>query len=83
MGSLVEELKRREAAARAEADRLRARIEELSGELARAEEAGHAAGHRPGGSRAGGCSKRRPQRIPARRKACLQGNRGRHRPLGR
>jgi hypothetical protein len=38
MGSLVEELKRREAAARAEADRLRARIEELSGELARAED---------------------------------------------
>ena len=38
MGSLVEELKRREAAARAEADRLRARIEELSGDLARAEE---------------------------------------------
>jgi len=28
MGSLVEELKRKEAAARAEADRLRARIEE-------------------------------------------------------
>ena len=38
MGSLVEELTRREAAARAEADRLRARIEELSGDLARAEE---------------------------------------------
>jgi hypothetical protein len=38
MGSLVEELRRGEAAARAEADRLRARIEELSGELARAEE---------------------------------------------
>jgi hypothetical protein len=38
MGSLIEELRRREAAARAEADRLRARIEELSGELARAEE---------------------------------------------
>jgi hypothetical protein len=38
MGSLVEELKRREAAARVEADRLRTRIEELSGELARAEE---------------------------------------------
>src|SRR5258705_9367513 len=38
MGSLVEELKRREAAARAEADRLRTRIEELSGDLARAEE---------------------------------------------
>jgi hypothetical protein len=38
MGSLIEELKRREAAARAEADRLRARIEELSGGLARAEE---------------------------------------------
>lgn len=38
MGSLIEELKRREEAARAEADRLRARIEELSGDLARAEE---------------------------------------------
>jgi len=38
MGSLIEELKRREAAARAEADRLRTRIEELSGDLARAEE---------------------------------------------
>jgi hypothetical protein len=38
MGSLIEELGRREAAARAEAGRLRARIEELSGELARAEE---------------------------------------------
>jgi|HubBroStandDraft_1064217.scaffolds.fasta_scaffold88190_1 hypothetical protein len=38
MGSLIEELRRREAAARAEADRLRSRVEELSGELARAEE---------------------------------------------
>ncbi|MGH3196885.1 MAG: hypothetical protein ACRDPY_44305 [Streptosporangiaceae bacterium] len=38
MGSLIEELRRREAAARAEADRLRTRIEELSGELARAED---------------------------------------------
>ena len=38
MGSLIEELRRREAAARAEADRLRSRIEELSEELARAEE---------------------------------------------
>jgi hypothetical protein len=38
MGSLIEELRRREAAARAEADRLRSRIEELSGDLARAEE---------------------------------------------
>jgi hypothetical protein len=38
MGSLIEELERREVAARAEADRLRARIEELTGELARAEE---------------------------------------------
>jgi hypothetical protein len=38
MGSLIDELRRREAAVRAEADRLRARIEELSGELARAEE---------------------------------------------
>jgi hypothetical protein len=38
MGSLVGELKRREEAARAEADRLRSRIEELSQDLARAEE---------------------------------------------
>ena len=38
MGSLIEELKRREAAARAEADRLRARIEELTEELAGADE---------------------------------------------
>ena len=38
MGSLIEELRRREAAARAEADRLRARIGELSGELANTEE---------------------------------------------
>jgi hypothetical protein len=38
MGSLTEELERREAAARAEAGRLRARIEELAGDLARAEE---------------------------------------------
>jgi hypothetical protein len=38
MGSLIDELKRQEEAARAEADRLRARIEELAGDLARAEE---------------------------------------------
>jgi hypothetical protein len=38
MGSLIEELARREAAARAEADRLRAGIERLSEDLARAEE---------------------------------------------
>jgi hypothetical protein len=38
MGSLIEELERREADARAEADRLRARIEELSDELAGVEE---------------------------------------------
>jgi len=38
MGSLIEELRRRESAARAEADRLRSRIEELSEDLARAEE---------------------------------------------
>jgi hypothetical protein len=37
MGSLIEELKRREAASRAEADRLRSRIEELSQDMARAE----------------------------------------------
>ena len=38
MGSLIEELRRREAAARAEAGRLRSRIEELAEELARVEE---------------------------------------------
>lgn len=38
MGSLAEELERREAAARAEAEQLRARIGELAAELARAEE---------------------------------------------
>lgn len=38
MGSLIEELARREAAARAEAERLRVRIEELTEELSRAEE---------------------------------------------
>jgi hypothetical protein len=38
MGSLIEELGRREAAARAGADRLRSRIEELAEDLARAEE---------------------------------------------
>lgn len=38
MGSLIEELHLREAEARAEANRLRVRIEELSEELARAEE---------------------------------------------
>jgi hypothetical protein len=38
MGSLIEELRRREAAARVEAERLRARVEELTEVLARAEE---------------------------------------------
>src|SRR5258708_28440773 len=38
IGSLIEELRRREEAARVEADGLRARIGELSGDLARAEE---------------------------------------------
>ena len=38
MGSLIDELRRREAAARADADRLRARIEELAEELSGAEE---------------------------------------------
>ncbi|MGH7734119.1 MAG: hypothetical protein ACREOE_10580, partial [Gemmatimonadales bacterium] len=38
MGSLIEELGRREAAARAEAGRLRARVGELTEDLARAEE---------------------------------------------
>ncbi len=38
MGSLIDELRRREAAARAEADRLRSRMEELARDLAMAEE---------------------------------------------
>ena len=38
MGSLIDELRRREVAVRAEADRLRCRVEELAEELARAEE---------------------------------------------
>jgi hypothetical protein len=38
MGSLIDELKRREAAARAEADRLRSRMEELARDLAMAGE---------------------------------------------
>ncbi len=38
MGSLIDELQRREAAARAEAEELRGRIAELAGQLARAEE---------------------------------------------
>jgi hypothetical protein len=38
VGSLIEELRRREAAPRAEADRLRSRIEELAEDLAGAEE---------------------------------------------
>jgi hypothetical protein len=38
MGSLIDELRRREVAARADAGRLRARIEELAEELAGAEE---------------------------------------------
>ena len=38
MGSLIEELRRQEEAARAEADRLRDRIDELRQDLARAEE---------------------------------------------
>jgi hypothetical protein len=53
MGSLIEELRRREGAARAEADRLRTRIEELSEDLARTEEQALTAGDRPGGSRPG------------------------------
>ncbi|MGO8895939.1 MAG: hypothetical protein ACLQB1_40505 [Streptosporangiaceae bacterium] len=38
MGSLIEELKRQEEAARAEADRLRSRMEQLARDLAQAEE---------------------------------------------
>jgi hypothetical protein len=38
MGSLIEELRRRDDAARTETERLRIRIEELSGDLAGAEE---------------------------------------------
>ena len=46
MGSLIEELRRREAAARDEADRVRSRIEELGG-VGQGGRAGLAAGDRP------------------------------------
>jgi hypothetical protein len=71
MGSLIEELKRQEEAARAEAGRLRARIEELQQDLARAEERASrlviarvlgepAAAEPPDGRPAGNCGRRRP-----------------------
>ena len=76
MGSLIEELKRREEAARAEADRLRARIEELAGDLARAEEqASRLVIAREEVTRVLG--------EPAGRRARPRGNRGRRRPSGR
>lgn len=62
MGSLIEELGRREAAVRAEAERLRARIEELSEELARAEEQATRLGSP--GRKSRGCSGSRLPRIP-------------------
>ena len=48
MGSLIEELRRREAAARAEADLLRSQLEELERDLARAGEQVSRLVYRPG-----------------------------------
>ena len=81
MGSLAGEVKRREAAARAEADRLRARIEELSGDLARAEERVlRLAITREEVARV---LEEPPEAIPPGRKARPRGNRGRPRRSGR
>ena len=49
MGSLIDELQRREAAVRAEAEELRGRIAELAERLARAEERLDLRGGRPDG----------------------------------
>jgi hypothetical protein len=59
MGSLIDELQRREAAARAEAEELRGRIAELAERLARAE-GRLSSGDRPGdgGRGAGQCRRR-------------------------
>ena len=60
MGSLIEELRRREAAVRAEADRLRSRIEELSQDLARRKS--RPRGCRSPGRKSRGCWKSLPSR---------------------
>ena len=75
MGSLIEELRRREAAARAEADRLRSRIEELAEELARAEEQVSRLVDRPGGSRRGYWKSLPSRSCPPGRAESPQGNR--------
>ena len=82
MGSLIEELRRREAAARAEADRLRSRIEELSEELARAEEqVSRLVIAREEVTRV--LEEPAAAELPPGRTAGPRGNRGRPRPSGR
>ena len=82
MGSLIEELRRREAAARAEADRLRSRIEELSEDLARAEEqVSRLAIAREEVTRV--LEEPPPRSRPPGRTAGPEGSRGRPRPSGR
>ena len=51
MGSLIDELQRREAAARAEAEELRGRIAELAEQSGRGRGAAVAAGDHPGDGR--------------------------------
>ena len=81
MGSLVEELRRREAVARAGADRLRSRIEELSEDLARAEE--QVTRLAIAQEEVARVLEGRPLRSrPAGRAAGPRGNRGRPRPSG-
>jgi hypothetical protein len=81
MGSLIEELERREAAARVEADRLRSRIEELAEDLARPR--GRSRGWRSRGRKSPGCWRILPVRACPGSRARLRGDPGRPRLSGR
>jgi len=76
MRSLIEELRRREAAARAEADRLRVWIEELSGDLARAEEQASRLAIGPASKSRGSWKSLPPRTRPPGRTAGRPGQRG-------
>lgn len=80
MGSLIGELRRREAAARAEADRLRGRIQELSENLARAEE--HASRLAIACEEVRGCWKSRPPRSRPPCRSTPAGKPGPASPIG-
>ena len=81
MGSLIEELRRREAAARAEANRLRSRIEELSED--RPGRRSRPRGWRSPARKSRGCWKSLPPRSrPPGRTARRRGDRGRRSPVG-